>query len=92
MLPDPKNIHTVVSWVIAQSLTSVAGLVSYHCDIIPLRVVVIQYGSKGADIMYTETLDCWRKNAKEERAKAFSKSAWSNVLRGMGGVFVFGTV
>lgn len=41
-----------------------------------------------ADIMYTGTVDCWRKIAKDEGAKAFFKGAWSNVLRGMGGAFV----
>lgn len=41
-----------------------------------------------ADIMYTGTLDCWRKIAKDEGANAFFKGAWSNVLRGMGGAFV----
>lgn len=41
-----------------------------------------------ADIMYTGTLDCWRKIAKDEGGKAFFKGAWSNVLRGMGGAFV----
>lgn len=41
-----------------------------------------------ADIMYTGTVDCWRKIAKDEGSKAFFKGAWSNVLRGMGGAFV----
>lgn len=41
-----------------------------------------------ADIMYTGTVDCWRKIAKDEGGKAFFKGAWSNVLRGMGGAFV----
>lgn len=41
-----------------------------------------------ADIMYTGTVDCWRKIFKEEGGKAFFKGAWSNVLRGMGGAFV----
>jgi len=40
------------------------------------------------DIMYSGTVDCWRKIAKDEGAKAFFKGAWSNVLRGMGGAFV----
>ncbi|MEQ2192685.1 hypothetical protein XENOCAPTIV_015461, partial [Xenoophorus captivus] len=34
MLPDPKNTHIVVSWMIAQSVTAVAGLVSYPFDTI----------------------------------------------------------
>ena len=41
-----------------------------------------------ADIMYTGTLDCWKKIARDEGGKAFFKGALSNVLRGMGGAFV----
>ena len=41
-----------------------------------------------ADIMYTGTMDCWRKILKDEGGKAFFKGAWSNVIRGMGGAFV----
>lgn len=41
-----------------------------------------------ADIMYTGTVDCWRKILKDEGGRAFFKGAWSNVLRGMGGAFV----
>lgn len=41
-----------------------------------------------AEIMYTGTIDCWRKIARDEGGKAFFKGAWSNVLRGMGGAFV----
>ena len=32
--------------------------------------------------------ECWRKIACDEGGKAFSKGAWSHVLRGMGGAFV----
>uniref|UniRef100_G1KEX8 ADP/ATP translocase n=1 Tax=Anolis carolinensis TaxID=28377 RepID=G1KEX8_ANOCA len=44
--------------------------------------------AKGIDIMYSGTIDCWRKIARDEGGKAFFKGAWSNVLRGMGGAFV----
>uniref|UniRef100_A0A674GW90 ADP/ATP translocase n=8 Tax=Passeriformes TaxID=9126 RepID=A0A674GW90_TAEGU len=87
MLPDPKNTHIVVSWMIAQSVTAVAGLVSYPFDTVRRRMMM-QSGRKGADIMYSGTLDCWRKIARDEGSKAFFKGAWSNVLRGMGGAFV----
>ncbi|NXJ75174.1 ADT1 translocase, partial [Trogon melanurus] len=87
MLPDPKNVHIVVSWMIAQSVTAVAGLVSYPFDTVRRRMMM-QSGRKGADIMYKGTIDCWRKIAKDEGSKAFFKGAWSNVLRGMGGAFV----
>ncbi|KAJ8405786.1 hypothetical protein AAFF_G00312230 [Aldrovandia affinis] len=87
MLPDPKNTHIVVSWMIAQSVTAVAGLTSYPFDTVRRRMMM-QSGRKGADIMYSGTIDCWKKIARDEGGKAFFKGAWSNVLRGMGGAFV----
>uniref|UniRef100_G1DG44 ADP/ATP translocase n=1 Tax=Capra hircus TaxID=9925 RepID=G1DG44_CAPHI len=87
MLPDPNNVHIIVSWMIAQTVTAVAGLVSYPFDP-SRRRMMMQSGRKGADIMYTGTVDCWRKIAKDEGPKAFFKGAWSNVLRGMGSAFV----
>ncbi|XP_059208003.1 ADP/ATP translocase 2 [Centropristis striata] len=87
MLPDPKNTHILVSWMIAQSVTAVAGLTSYPFDTVRRRMMM-QSGRKGADIMYSGTIDCWRKIARDEGGKAFFKGAWSNVLRGMGGAFV----
>uniref|UniRef100_A0A8C5L9I8 ADP/ATP translocase n=1 Tax=Jaculus jaculus TaxID=51337 RepID=A0A8C5L9I8_JACJA len=87
MLPDPKNTHIFISWMIAQSVTAVAGLTSYPFDTVRRRMMM-QSGRKGSDIMYTGTVDCWRKIARDEGGKAFFKGAWSNVLRGMGGAFV----
>jgi len=87
MLPDPKNTHIVVSWAIAQTVTACAGFVSYPFDTVRRRMMM-QSGRKGADIMYSGTMDCWRKIARDEGSKAFFKGAWSNVLRGMGGAFV----
>uniref|UniRef100_UPI00358F0BA1 ADP/ATP translocase 1 n=1 Tax=Myxine glutinosa TaxID=7769 RepID=UPI00358F0BA1 len=87
MLPDPKNTHIVVSWLIAQTVTAVSGFVSYPFDTVRRRMMM-QSGRKGGDIMYSGTMDCWRKIARQEGGRAFFKGAWSNVLRGMGGAFV----
>merc|ERR1711962_1368124 len=51
MLPDPKNTHILISWMIAQSVTAVAGLTSYPFDTVRRRMMM-QSGRKGADIMY----------------------------------------
>ncbi|KAL4690055.1 hypothetical protein H8959_012846 [Pygathrix nigripes] len=83
MLPDLKNTHILVSWMIAQTVTAMAGVVSYPFDTVR-RQMMTQSGRKGADVMYTGTTDCWRKIFRDEVAKAFFKGAWSNVLRGMG--------
>ncbi|XP_067263069.1 ADP/ATP translocase 2 [Chanodichthys erythropterus] len=87
MLPDPENAHIVVSWMIAHTVTIVAGFISYPFDTVR-RCIMMQSGLKGADIMYSGTLDCWRKTARDEGVKAFFKGAWSNVLRSMGGSIV----
>ncbi|CAL8276492.1 unnamed protein product [Arctogadus glacialis] len=87
MLPDDKKNSILISWMIAQSVTAVAGLTSYPFDTVRRRMMM-QSGRKGADIMYTGTIDCWKKIARDEGGKAFFKGALSNVLRGMGGAFV----
>lgn len=48
MLPDPKNTHIVVSWMIAQSVTAVAGVVSYPFDTVRRRMMM-QSGRKGGE-------------------------------------------
>uniref|UniRef100_A0A672GW45 ADP/ATP translocase n=1 Tax=Salarias fasciatus TaxID=181472 RepID=A0A672GW45_SALFA len=52
------------------------------------HLLCLQVSESYADIMYSGTIDCWRKIARDEGGKAFFKGAWSNVLRGMGGAFV----
>ncbi|CAJ1058785.1 solute carrier family 25 (mitochondrial carrier adenine nucleotide translocator)%2C member 5, isoform [Xyrichtys novacula] len=61
---------------------SVQGIIIYRAAYFGV------YDTAKADIMYTGTIDCWRKIARDEGSKAFFKGAWSNVLRGMGGAFV----
>ncbi|KAK1345274.1 hypothetical protein QTO34_013984 [Cnephaeus nilssonii] len=73
MLPDPKNTHIFISWMISQSVTAVSGLTSYPFDTIHC-CVMMQSGHKGTDIMYTDTLDCWRKIARDGGGKAFYKA------------------
>lgn len=57
MLPDPKNTHIVVSWMIAQTVTAVAGLTSYPFDTVRRRMMM-QSGRKGGEcICNTRHLD-----------------------------------
>ena len=50
MLPDPKNTHILVSWMIAQSVTAVAGLTSYPFDTVRRRMMM-QSGRKGGEFI-----------------------------------------
>jgi len=85
MLPDPKSTPFLVSWAIAQTVTTIAGIVSYPFDTVRRRMMM---QSGRTDKMYKNTLDCWAKIYKNEGGNAFFKGAFSNVLRGTGGALV----
>jgi len=80
---EPKTF--VGKWAIAQAVTAVSGFISYPFDTVRRRMMM-QSGS--ANRMYTGTMDCWAKIARNEGGSAFFKGAWSNVIRGAGGAFV----
>lgn len=87
MLPDPKNTPIVISWAIAQTVTTVAGIMSYPFDTVRRRMMM-QSGRAKGDMLYKGTMHCWATIAKTEGGSAFFKGAFSNVLRGTGGAFV----
>jgi len=87
MLADPKNTSILVKWMIAQTVTTGAGVVSYPFDTVRRRMMM-QSGRSAEDVVYKSTIDCWRKIAAEEGLNAFFKGAFSNVLRGTGGALV----
>lgn len=87
MLPDPKNTPFLISFLIAQVVTTFSGLTSYPFDTVRRRMMM-QSGRAKADMMYKNTLDCWVKIAKNEGGGAFFKGAFSNIIRGTGGALV----
>jgi solute carrier family 25 (adenine nucleotide translocator) protein 4/5/6/31 len=87
MLPDPKKTPLVVSWMIAQCVTTVSGIISYPFDTVRRRMMM-QSGLPAAERQYKSTVHCWGKIYASEGGKAFFKGAFSNVLRGTGGAFV----
>uniref|UniRef100_H2YG46 ADP/ATP translocase n=3 Tax=Ascidiacea TaxID=7713 RepID=H2YG46_CIOSA len=87
MLPDPKNTPIVVSWMIAQVVTTGAGILSYPFDTVRRRLMM-QSGRSKDDLPYKGTVDCWKKIYAQEGGKAFFKGAFSNILRGTGGALV----
>lgn len=87
MLPNPKSTPLVISWLIAQTVTTISGVVSYPFDTVRRRMMM-QSGRAVADRQYKSTIHCWTTIMKTEGGKAFFKGAFSNVLRGTGGAFV----
>lgn len=87
MLPNPKTTPIIISWAIAQTVTTVAGIISYPFDTVRRRMMM-QSGRAKSEIVYKNTAHCWVTIAKQEGGKAFFKGAFSNVLRGTGGAIV----
>lgn len=85
LFEDEKKANIIYKWAIAQSVTAVAGIVSYPFDTVRRRMMMQSGGDKK---LYSGTIDCWAKIAKNEGTKGFFKGAWSNVLRGAGGAIV----
>lgn len=84
-LADPKNAPVWQKWMVAQVVTTAAGIISYPFDTVRRRMMM-QAGR--ADVLYTSTLHCWGKILKDEGGGAFFKGAGSNVIRGTGGAIV----
>jgi len=82
---NAKNANIIYKWMIAQTVTAVAGIISYPFDTVRRRMMM-QSGAK--ERLYKGTIDCFRVIARDEGSKAFFKGAWSNVIRGAGGAFV----
>ncbi|KAG9407353.1 hypothetical protein AC1031_002083 [Aphanomyces cochlioides] len=85
IITDPKNAPLWQKWIVAQVVTTFAGILSYPFDTVRRRMMM-QAGRK--DILYKSTLHCWQKILADEGPKAFFKGAASNVIRGTGGAFV----
>jgi len=79
--------NILISWMIAQTVTTASGIISYPFDTVRRRLMM-QSGRKGGDVMYKGTLDCWKKVYTNEGTGAFFKGAFSNILRGTGGAIV----
>lgn len=84
-IKDPKNPPILLSWLLAQCVTTAAGFISYPFDTVRRRMMM-QAGR--GEVLYTSTLDCWKKIAIKEGPSAFFKGALSNVIRGSGGAIV----
>ncbi|RLU26242.1 hypothetical protein DMN91_000035 [Ooceraea biroi] len=86
-LPDPKSTPLYINFLIAEIVTTIAGIVSYPFDTVRRRMMM-QSGRSKTDIMYKNTLDCWIKTVKSEGTGAFFRGAFSNILRGTGSALV----
>ena len=84
-MPDPNHRPVFLSWMIAQAVTTMAGVLSYPLDTVRRRLMM-QSGTE--KIVYTSSFDCAKQIATKEGPRAFFHGALSNALRGSGGAIV----
>lgn len=86
-LPDPHNTSVIISFIIAECVTTVSGLISYPLDTLRRRMMM-QSNLKKEDVIYKNTIDCFVKIYRNEGPAAFYKGAFSNIIRGTGAALV----
>uniref|UniRef100_H2XVV3 ADP/ATP translocase n=1 Tax=Ciona intestinalis TaxID=7719 RepID=H2XVV3_CIOIN len=88
MLTEPNQSPIVLTWIIAQTSTTLAGLICYPLDTIRRRMVM-QSGRSVENRHYKNAADCCVKMYQQEGGmRSFYKGALSNVIRGMGSALV----
>ncbi|KFP51071.1 ADP/ATP translocase 4, partial [Cathartes aura] len=85
LLPNPKQTPLILSFFIAQVVTTCSGMLSYHFDTVR-RCMMMQ--SRGTECQYKGIVDCFLKIHQPEGLNAFFPGAFSNILCGTGGALV----
>uniref|UniRef100_A0A0D6R5F8 ADP/ATP translocase n=1 Tax=Araucaria cunninghamii TaxID=56994 RepID=A0A0D6R5F8_ARACU len=85
MLQDSPHVSFWKRWVVAQAVTTSAGLLSYPLDTVRRRMMM-QSGLEHP--VYKNTRDCWKKIYKTEGVKSFYRGAVSNMFRSTGAALI----
>ncbi|XP_037932899.1 ADP,ATP carrier protein-like [Teleopsis dalmanni] len=83
----PKDQKVYIKFLVAELVTTLAGIVSYPLDTVRRRMMM-QSGIPMEERQYKNTAHCWVQIFKQEGFGAFFKGAFSNVLRGTGAALV----
>ncbi|KAF5726155.1 ADP ATP carrier protein [Tripterygium wilfordii] len=81
MSEDSKPVPLWKRWIVAQAVTTSAGLLSYPLDTVRRRMMM-QSGLEKP--MYQSTRDCWKKIYRTEGVPSFYRGAVSNMFRSTG--------
>ena len=76
LFPDPKKANILAMWAFAQFVTVTAGIASYPLDTVRRRLMM---QSGRGDILYSGTIDCFKKIYQNEGGKAAVTEACRNL-------------
>lgn len=82
-----KNSGIFTTWCIAQSVTTLAGVITYPLDTVRRRMMM-QAGLPAHEMIYTSTTHCVNKVVQTEGFRGFYKGLTSNLIRGIGAALV----
>ena len=85
LFKNEKDASIMAKWMVAQAVTTAAGVISYPFDTVRRRLMM---QSGGSQIIYRGVLDTWKKIYIREGPGAFFKGSTSNMLRGAGAALV----
>ncbi|XP_036280274.1 ADP/ATP translocase 4 [Pipistrellus kuhlii] len=85
LLPKSKESSFIITFLIAQVVTTFAGIISYPLDTIRRRMMM-QSGE--TERQYKGSIDCGVKIFQQEGVIAFFRGCFSNIVRGTGGALV----
>ncbi|KAJ7515281.1 hypothetical protein O6H91_22G009000 [Diphasiastrum complanatum] len=85
MLKESQHPPFWKRWLVAQAVTTSAGLISYPLDTVRRRMMM-QSGLEKQ--VFMNTIDCWRKIYQLEGVSSFYRGAVSNMFRGTGAAFI----
>ena len=83
----PKDASLFVNYLVAQSVTTMSGLIAYPFDTVRRRMMM-QSCVPVNERVYKNTRSCWTHVYKTDGINGFYKGVVANVLRGLGGAIV----
>lgn len=69
-LPDPENIHFLMTWMIAQSVTTLSGFISYPFDTVRRRMMMQSGLKSGKSVQLV--VGSWLRNQNKTTKMLFS--------------------
>lgn len=83
----PEKMTLLMSWFIAQTVTTTSGFLSYPFDTVRRRMMM-QSGLASSEHLYKSTKECWQLMYRQEGIHGFYQGAMTNVARSLGGALV----
>uniref|UniRef100_T1J889 ADP/ATP translocase n=1 Tax=Strigamia maritima TaxID=126957 RepID=T1J889_STRMM len=87
LFTDPDKIPFLMSWALAQGVTTFSSIIAYPFDTVRRRLMM-QSGLDADKHMYKGVRDCWRQIYRIEGVSGYFKGGFTSVFRSVGGALI----